>query len=70
MAVTTTIVAFMPLMHIAGVMGKFITILPQTVIAILAISLIEALIILPAHLYHALLDSSNTKKQKFFLGIN
>ena len=66
MAVTTTIVAFMPLMHIAGVMGKFITILPQTVIAILAISLIEALIILPAHLYHALLDSSNTKKTKIF----
>ena len=54
MAVTTTIVAFTPLMHIAGIMGKFIAIMPQTVIAILVISLFEALIILPAHLDHAL----------------
>ena len=54
MAVTTTIVAFMPLMHIAGIMGKFIAIMPQTVIAILVFSLFEALIILPAHLDHAL----------------
>jgi len=54
MAVTTTIVAFMPLMHIAGIMGKFIAIMPKTVIAILAISLVEALVILPAHLDHTL----------------
>ncbi len=54
MAVTTTIVAFLPLMHIAGIMGKFIAVMPQTVIAILVISLFEALVILPAHLDHAL----------------
>ncbi|MFO7749036.1 MAG: efflux RND transporter permease subunit [Desulfobacteraceae bacterium] len=60
MAVTTTIVAFMPLMHIAGIMGKFIAIMPQTVIAILVFSLFEALIILPAHLDHALSGPSRT----------
>jgi multidrug efflux pump subunit AcrB len=60
MAVTTTIVAFLPLMHIAGIMGKFIAIMPQTVIAILVISLFEALVILPAHLDHAL-GGSKTK---------
>jgi len=54
MAVTTTIVAFTPLMHIAGIMGKFIYIMPQAVICILAFSLVEAFIILPAHLDHAL----------------
>lgn len=54
MAVTTTIVAFTPLMHITGIMGKFIFIMPQAVICILAISLVEAFIILPAHLAHAL----------------
>ncbi|MEA1968734.1 MAG: efflux RND transporter permease subunit [Thermodesulfobacteriota bacterium] len=60
MAVTTTIVAFMPLMHIAGIMGKFIAIMPQTVIAILVLSLVEALVILPAHLDHALSGESKT----------
>ncbi|MCP4671811.1 MAG: efflux RND transporter permease subunit, partial [Desulfobacula sp.] len=53
MAVTTTIVAFTPLMHIAGLMGKFIYIMPQAVICILAFSLVEAFVILPAHLDHA-----------------
>ena len=50
MAVTTTIVAFAPLMFIDGIMGKFISIMPQTVICILMISLLEAFFILPAHL--------------------
>ncbi len=51
-AVTTTIVAFIPLMFVGGIMGKFIRILPITVIACLSISLVECLIILPAHLSH------------------
>lgn len=54
MAVFTTIVAFAPIMFVSGIMGKFIFILPQTVICILAISLVEAFIILPAHLAHSL----------------
>ena len=50
MAVATTIVAFAPLMHIDGIMGKFIFIMPQAVICILLFSLFEAFFILPAHL--------------------
>lgn len=50
MAVTTTVVAFTPLMFITGIMGKFISVMPRAVIAILVVSLGEALIILPAHL--------------------
>ena len=61
MAVTTTIVAFTPLMHIAGIMGKFIYIMPQAVICILAFSLVEAIVILPAHLDHALTPSRKKK---------
>ncbi len=49
-AVITTIVAFMPLMYVAGIMGKFISILPVVVIACLLISLVECLVLLPAHL--------------------
>lgn len=49
-AVITTIVAFIPLLYVGGIMGKFIAILPVVVIACLAISLIECLLLLPAHL--------------------
>lgn len=51
-AVTTTIVAFAPLAFVGGIMGKFIAILPVVVIACLTISLVECLILLPAHLNH------------------
>lgn len=51
-AVITTVVAFLPLAYIGGIMGKFIAILPVTVIACLAVSLVECLILLPAHLNH------------------
>ena len=64
MAVTTTIVAFSPLLFIAGITGKFIAVMPMAVIAILAVSLIEALIILPAHLDHAL-KRSDRKRGRF-----
>jgi multidrug efflux pump subunit AcrB len=51
-AVTTTIVAFLPLAYVGGIMGKFIAILPVVVIACLSVSLIECLLLLPAHLSH------------------
>ena len=50
MAVLTTVTAFMPLLFVAGVMGKFIRVLPMVVISVLLFSLIESLLILPAHL--------------------
>ena len=49
-AILTTIVAFLPLYHIEGMMGKFIVALPTAVIACLLISLGECMVILPAHL--------------------
>lgn len=50
MAVLTTIIAFSPLLFIAGIMGKFIRVIPIVVISVLSFSLIESLLILPAHL--------------------
>ncbi len=61
MAVSTTVVAFLPLMFIAGIMGKFIAVMPMAVIIILIVSLGEALIILPAHLDLALKQSEKRK---------
>lgn len=52
-SVATTIIAFMPLLYVSGVMGKFIAVLPLAVISMLIISLIESMIILPCHLAHS-----------------
>jgi multidrug efflux pump subunit AcrB len=49
-AVLTTIVAFLPLAFVDGMMGKFMFNIPVVVIAILVFSLVESLLILPAHL--------------------
>ena len=51
-SVVTTIIAFMPLLFVTGVMGKFISVMPVAVIAMLVISLIESTFILPCHLAH------------------
>jgi multidrug efflux pump subunit AcrB len=51
-AVVTTIVAFIPLLYVGGIMGKFIAIMPVVVISCLAVSLLECLMLLPAHLSH------------------
>ncbi len=51
-AVSTTIGAFAPLFFIRGQIGDFMAQLPLVVIAALSISLVEALVILPAHLRH------------------
>lgn len=50
LAVLTTIFAFVPLLFIAGIMGKIMRVIPVVTISVLAVSLVEALLILPAHL--------------------
>lgn len=52
--VLTMIFAFMPLALIGGQMGDFLSVLPWVVGAALGVSLLEALIILPAHMAHTL----------------
>src|SRR5699024_4253769 len=52
-AIITNIIAFVPLLFIPGRTGKYWWPLPAVVIAVLAVSLFEALFILPAHLGHS-----------------
>ncbi|UUO05779.1 efflux RND transporter permease subunit [Blastopirellula sp. J2-11] len=52
MSIATTILAFVPMFFVAGVMGKFMAVMPLAMIAILLISLLEAAFILPCHLAH------------------
>lgn len=48
----TTIIAFMPLLFVSGTLGKIIFVLPTVIIAMLIVSLIECITILPCHLAH------------------
>lgn len=67
--VLTTIVAFVPLMFMSGIMGKFIWAIPLIVSVALTASLFECLVILPAHLADTMRYSRPTSKkenQKWF----
>jgi len=49
-AVGTTMAAFAPMLFVPGISGKMYRVIPSIVIAVLGISLVESLFILPAHL--------------------
>lgn len=51
-SILTTLIAFVPLLYMPGTTGKFWWPLPAVVMTVLAVSLMEALFILPAHLAH------------------
>ncbi|MCB0310768.1 MAG: efflux RND transporter permease subunit, partial [Bdellovibrionales bacterium] len=51
-AVLTNIVAFMPLFFVPGISGKFFRQIPAVVVGVFLVSLVESLLILPAHLAH------------------
>lgn len=48
----TTIISFVPLLYILGVMGRLIYVLPVVVIGAICASAFEAFVVLPSHLSH------------------
>ena len=59
-SILTTIAAFLPLIFVSGMMGKFIQVIPVIVITLLLMSLIESLLVLPAHLSFGKARSQNS----------
>ena len=59
--IATTVLAFIPMFFIKGMLGRFIYVIPLTVIAALTASMLESYFILPAHLMPGLRGG---KKQK------
>ncbi|MEW6157130.1 MAG: efflux RND transporter permease subunit, partial [Verrucomicrobiota bacterium] len=49
-AVSTNIIAFLPLLFVPGEAGRFFQVLPAVVIAVFTVSLVECLLVLPSHL--------------------
>ena len=60
-SVLTTMAAFLPLMLLPGIIGKFMLVIPLVVTIALAISLIEAYWMLPAHIIASKPDYSSGK---------
>ena len=51
-SVLTTVITFLPLCFVSGVMGKFIAVMPFAFISTLLVSLAESTLVLPGHLAH------------------
>ena len=51
-SVLTTVITFLPLCFVSGVMGKFIAVMPFAFISTLLMSLLESILVLPGHLAH------------------
>ncbi|VAW99203.1 RND multidrug efflux transporter; Acriflavin resistance protein [hydrothermal vent metagenome] len=56
--ILTTVVAFVPLLFLSGIIGKFIVAIPIVVILLLVLSWLESFLILPNHVAHL----TNTSK--------
>ncbi len=62
-AVATTIASFTPIFAVSGVIGKIFRDIPLVVIAVLALSLVECLLILPYHLSSLPAHGAETKNR-------
>ncbi len=67
-AVLTTCVAFTPLLLVPGTLGKILGAIPIIVIAVLVLSLLESLLILPHHLSH-LPEPHHSASNRFTLAL-
>ncbi|NWF36210.1 efflux RND transporter permease subunit [Mariprofundus sp. KV] len=67
--VLTTIVAFMPLLFMDGIIGKFIANIPLVVVILLAFSWFEAIFILPNHIRDVANANKHPKERVLFIWI-
>lgn len=56
-SVLTNIAAFAPMARVSGILGKIFRVIPAVIVSVFVISLLESLVILPAHLGHQRPDS-------------
>jgi multidrug efflux pump subunit AcrB len=63
--ILTTVAAFLPLLAIKGMMGKFISVYPVIITVTLLASLVEAFLLLPNHLAHGRQPARQRENQWF-----
>jgi len=67
--VSTTIAAFLPLMFMSGIIGKFIVAIPVVVVLLLALSWLESFLILPGHVVFATNPRHHPPERRWLLGL-
>lgn len=67
--VLTTIAAFIPMLFMSGILGKFIVAIPIVVITLLSFSLLESFLILPSHVAHFARPSIKFKERNWLIAM-
>lgn len=60
-SVLTTVFAFLPIAFMGDIIGQFLSVIPITVVALLSVSLFEALVILPIHAEELMVSKEQAK---------
>jgi multidrug efflux pump subunit AcrB len=67
--ILTTVAAFLPLMFMSGMIGKFIIAIPVVVISLLFFSWLESFLILPSHVSHITNPRVKTKEKQWLINL-
>ncbi|MCW8983154.1 MAG: efflux RND transporter permease subunit, partial [Gammaproteobacteria bacterium] len=69
-SILTTIAAFVPMMFMSGIIGKFVIAIPIVVILMLALSWLESFFILPSHVAHFTNPNKHPKERAWLLALD
>ena len=67
--IMTTIAAFMPMMFMTGIIGKFIIAIPIVVILLITFSWLESFLILPSHVAHVTNANNHPPERQWLISL-
>ncbi|MGB5395644.1 MAG: efflux RND transporter permease subunit, partial [Gammaproteobacteria bacterium] len=67
--IMTTVAAFIPMMFMTGIIGKFIIAIPIVVITLLVLSWLESFLILPSHVAHVTNPNKHPKERAWLVAL-
>ena len=67
--IITTIAAFLPLMFMSGIIGKFVIAIPIVVISLLILSWLESFLMLPSHVAHVTNPNKHPKERAWLVAL-
>lgn len=67
--ILTTVAAFLPLMFMSGIIGKFVIAIPIVVISLLMLSWLESFLMLPSHVAHVTNPDKHPKERAWLVAL-
>jgi len=67
--ILTTVAAFLPMMFMSGIIGKFVIAIPIVVITLLLLSWLESFFMLPSHVAHVTNPNKHPKERAWLLAL-